>query len=129
MTERGEFSSHTAAVDLIGKKLLQEIAHINTARTQQQAFASCQEFRELADVGGVSADGERSQSLLDSQIVEKAGKHARIGFWGHEDGINRVCALSDADKSAQTDALILCPHQPLAKSLRAARNPHFCYLS
>src|SRR5260370_40259992 len=124
MTERGEFSSHTAAVDLIGKKLLQEIAHINTARTQQQAFASCQEFRELADVGGVSADGERIQSLLESQIAEKAGKHARIGFWGPEDAVNRVHALSDADKTAQTDELILFPHQPLAQRLRAARTPH-----
>src|ERR1700733_3960969 len=110
MTKRRKLSSYAAAIHLMGKKLLQEVAHIDAARRQQQALTLFQKFRELAHVGGVSADGKRRQSFLDSQIVEKAGEHARVCFRSHEPGRRRVCTLSDADKSDEADAL--GPEQP-----------------
>src|SRR5580693_156812 len=89
----------------MGKKLLQEVAHIDTASRQQQALALFQKFRELADVGRVGAYGKRRQTLLDSQVVEKAGEHTRVGFRSHDEGINKVCALSDIDGSDEGGAL------------------------
>ncbi len=72
---------------LDGKKAACRKSRTSTASCgQQQALAFFQKFRELANVGGVGADGKRRQSLLDSQIVEKAGEHARVRFQGHEMG-------------------------------------------
>src|SRR5258708_19578004 len=81
--ERREVSPDAATVHLIGKKLLQEFTHIAAARREQYAFAFFEELRELVNVGGVGADRKRRQSLLDSEVVEKAGKHARVGFGSH----------------------------------------------
>src|SRR5208282_2817790 len=74
MSQRREFSPDAAAIDLIGEKLLQEIAHIGTASRKQQPLAFFQKLRELENVGGVRRDGKRRQSLLDSQVIEKTGK-------------------------------------------------------
>src|SRR5580693_6794087 len=104
MTQGRKLSPHAAAVDLMRKKLLQEVAHIDASGSQQQTLALVQKFRELADVGRVSADGKRRQPFLDSQIVEKTREHTRVGFRIHEGGMRRVCALSDAGKSDEEGA-------------------------
>ena len=55
MPQRRKFSPDAAAVDLMGKKLLQKFAYIVAASSQQQPFALFQEFRKLADVRGVGS--------------------------------------------------------------------------
>ena len=67
----------------MGKKLLHEFANLVAAHAKQQALAFLQKLRELQNVGGVGADGKRRKPLLDSEVIEKARKHARVGAGGH----------------------------------------------
>src|ERR1700674_5654818 len=69
----------------MGKKLLQEFANVIAARGNQQALAFLQKLRELQHVGGVGADGKRRKPLLDSEVIEKARKHVRVGAGSHRD--------------------------------------------
>src|ERR1700675_207195 len=128
MAQRRQFSSHAAAIHLIGEKLLQKIADIDALRRQQQPLTLFQKFCELAYVGGVGPDGKRSEAFLDSQVVEKAGEQARIGFRGHEGEINTI-ALSDVEGSNEEDAscAIRNPSQRRSYVWPAPRNRSTAY--
>jgi len=83
MAQRRELTPHTAAIDLMRKKLLQKITDVGTARRQERTFIFFQEFRELADIGSVSTRSKRRESLFDFQVVEKTRKHAGVGIRSH----------------------------------------------
>src|ERR1700730_4061068 len=72
----------------MGKKMLEKIAYVDASCGKQHALMFFQESGKLADVGGISADRKWRQPLLDSQVVEKAGEHARVGIESHEQGID-----------------------------------------
>src|SRR3984957_16923830 len=101
MAQRRELPPDATPIHLIGKKLLQEIAHITASRLQELAFVFFQELTELANVGRVGANRKRCQSLLNPQVVEEAGEHARVGIRSHQWGTKKVWALSDAGESTE----------------------------
>src|SRR5579872_2474979 len=105
MTQSRELPPDASPVDLIGKKLLQEFPHIVAPRGQEHTLSLLQEFGELANIGGIGADRERSQPLLDAQVIEKTGEQARVCFRSHREKCrNIVCALSDTQESNEGDA-------------------------
>src|SRR5256885_2906093 len=70
--------------------MLEEIADVSAAGGGQRTLAALEKLRELLDVGAIRGNGERRQSLLNLQVVEKrlhdgvagAGRHAtsmRVG--------------------------------------------------
>ena len=83
MAQGRELTAHRSSVHEIREQLLDKIAHVFALRIEQCAFVFFQEVGELPDVGGIGRDGERSQTFLDFQIVEEAGKYTRVGFGGH----------------------------------------------
>ena len=101
VTQGRKLASHAASIDLVGEKLLQKFTNIVAARREQRPFSIVKKFRELTDVGRVSGNRKPSQTFLDAQVIEKAGKHPRIGFERHKGRI--VCALSDAQRSDGAD--------------------------
>ena len=83
MTQCRKLPAYASAIHLMGKKLLQEFADVIAARGKQQALAFLQKLRELQNVGGVGADGKWRKPLFDSEVIEKARKHARVGAGSH----------------------------------------------
>src|SRR3954467_998957 len=101
MAQCRELASHTAAIHLVGKKLLQEFANITSPRRQQSSLLPGEKLRKLIDVRGLRSKGEPRQTFLDSQIVEKSREHRRIGLDRHP---TLVCPLSDTSESDGPDA-------------------------
>ena len=85
MTQRRKLPPYTTTVHLMGKKLLQEFAHIVAPRGEQEPFPLFQELGKLEYVGGICANRKTRQPLLDAQVIEKAGKHVRVRFGSHEE--------------------------------------------
>src|ERR1035441_2846018 len=83
MTQRRKLSPHTAPVDLMRKKLLQEFPHIVPPSGEQKPLMLLQVLGELQHVRRIGADRIRRQPFLDAQVIEKAGKHARIRLGSH----------------------------------------------
>ena len=84
MAQRRKLPPHAPAIDLMRKKLLQKFPHIVSTRRQQQALMLLKKLGELQDVSRVSADGKPRQPFLDSQIIKKARKHARVRLSSHK---------------------------------------------
>ncbi len=85
MANGGELAADGAAVELIGKELLNEVADISAAGAGEERLAGFEEFSELSEVAGVGGDGQLGQSALDLEIVEKAAKE-----WGRCRALNSV---------------------------------------
>src|ERR1700748_3444255 len=98
MPQRRELPTHAPPIHAIGKQLLHEFADVIAARRQQEAFSFFQKSGELSDVRAVSGNRQLCQTFLDLQIVEKSGKHGRVGLRRHTRG-SLVCSLSDVEGS------------------------------
>src|SRR5580700_8126123 len=103
MPQRRKLATNAPPVHSIRKELLKKLAHVLAACRHQEPLPFLEKLRELSDVGGIGRYRQPRQSLLDSQIVEKSGEHARIGLRSHTRR-SLLCALSDAARSTEPDA-------------------------
>ena len=84
MPQSRKLSAHAAAVHAIGKKLLQEFAHVVSARSEQLSLPFFQELGKLRYIRCVGTM-ESAQPFLDLKVVEKSGEQASIGIGRHEE--------------------------------------------
>src|ERR1700686_4658691 len=98
MTQRRKFPSHAAPVHLMGKKLLQEFTHIVAPRREQEPFPLFQELGKLEYVGGIGGNRKPRQSLLDAQVIEKAGEHVRVRLRSHEQKTLSLTVIGHQEK-------------------------------
>src|SRR5438270_11904632 len=95
--------------------MLEEIADVSAAGGGQRTLAALEKLRELLDVGAIRGNGERRQSLLNLQVVEKrvhdgvagAGRHATSMRVGTVDSVYKPDAFASLSPTLVTAALPL----------------------
>src|SRR6202022_3776308 len=83
MAESRKLAPYRSAVHRMGKQLLDKSANMVAPGVQQGALLLLQELVKLRNVRRIGRDGQRRQSLLDLQIIEKPANHGRAGVGRH----------------------------------------------